>query len=93
MSMTTQSRCGARSGAVLLMLDAVYLELLLRLTTGQALFARGSAGGICTALAFALILAAACSLFRGERAAWRAGLAAAALMTVWFLFCALTFDA
>lgn len=63
-----QSRCGARSGAVLLAFDAVYLELVLRLTTDQALFARGSAGGLCTALALALLFAALCSLFKGERA-------------------------
>ncbi len=88
-----QSRCGARSGAVLLALDAVYLELVLRLTTDQALFARGSAGGICTALALAMLFAALCSLFKGERAAWRASVVCAALMTVWFLFCALTYDA
>lgn len=73
MAGNTRSRCGARSGAVLLALDAVYLELVLRLTTDQALFVRGSAGGLCTALALALLFAALCSLFKGERAAWRAG--------------------
>ena len=93
MAGNAQSRCGARSGAVLLALDAVYLELVLRLTTDQALFARGSTGGICTALALAMLFAALCSLFKGERAAWRASVVCAALMTVWFLFCALTYDA
>lgn len=43
MARNTRSRCGARSGAVLLALDAIYLEFILRLTTDQALFARGSA--------------------------------------------------
>ena len=41
MAGNTQSRCGARSAAVLLALDAVYLESILRLTTDQSLFARG----------------------------------------------------
>lgn len=93
MAVNAQSRCGARSGAVLLAFDAVYLELVLRLTTDQTLFVRGSAGGLCTALALALLFAALCSLFKGERAAWRASVVCAALMTVWFLFCALTYDA
>lgn len=93
MAENTRSRCGARSGAVLLALDAIYLEFILRLTTDQSLFARGSAGGICTALAAAMLFAALCSLLKGERAAWRAGITCAALMTVWFLFCALTYDA
>ena len=93
MAVNAQSRCGARSGAVLLAFDAVYLELVLRLTTDQTLFVRGSAGGLCTALALALLFAALCSLFKGERAAWRAGVVCASLMTVWFLFCALTYDA
>ena len=43
MAVNAQSRCGARSGAVLLAIDAVYLELVLRLTTDQTLFVRGSA--------------------------------------------------
>lgn len=93
MSKHPLGRYSARLGAAFLLADAVYLELLLRLTTGQRLFSAGVPGGLCAALALALILAALCCLFRSDAAAWRASLSAAALLTVWRLFCCLTYDA
>ena len=93
MSKRARGVYSARAGAALLAADMVYLELMLRITTQQAVFAPGVPGGLCTALAAALLFGALCCLIRGEKRAWRAEVIVCAVMTVWFLFCCLTYDA
>lgn len=93
MSKRARGVYSARVGAALLAADIVYLELMLRITTQQPFFSAGVPGGLCTALSAALLLGALCCLIRGERRAWRAELIVCAVMTVWFLFCCLTYDA
>lgn len=83
----------ARAGAALLAADIVYLELMLRVTTQQSVFSPGVPGGIVSSLAVAVAAAALCCLFKRERHAWRAEVIMCAVITVWFLFCCLTYDA
>lgn len=83
----------ARAGVILNILNIVYLELILRVTCSLPLFEAGIPGGLCMAIAAAGLLSAGACLLRGERAAWRAQVIVAALFTVWFLFCGLTYDA
>lgn len=93
MSKKSRGVYSARVGAALLAADMLYLELILRLTTQQPLFVPGVAGGLCTALGAAAAFAAGCCLIKREESAWRASLAVCTVMTVWFLFCCLTYDA
>lgn len=52
------------AGALLIPAAVIYLEILLRLTAKMEVIHSGLAGGLCTALAFAL------GGFRALRAAW-----------------------
>lgn len=93
MSKRARGVYSARVGAALLAADMLYLELMLRITTQQPFFSAGVPGGLCTALSAALLFGALCCLIRGEKRAWRAEVIVCAVMTVWFLFCCLTYDA
>lgn len=50
------------AGALLIPAAVIYLEILLRLTAKMEVIHSGLAGGLCTALAFALAASALCAL-------------------------------
>lgn len=71
-------------GTLFLLLLPVYLELLLRATSGMSVFHDGLAGGLFAALAFSAVAAGLCSLPKRTGAAYWLRFAFAELFTVWY---------
>lgn len=72
------------AGALLIPAAVIYLEILLRLTAKMEVIHSGLAGGLCTALAFALAASALCALPGKSAAKWLRFLFVE-LFTVWYL--------